>query len=1320
MVSAKISGKNIGLFSKERGVHLTPGEPAVYRSAPPARERTLLDVLRESVTRWPEAIALDDGGEPLSYRDLDRRVTEVARRLHRAGVGAGDRVGVRIPSGGADLYIGVLGVLAAGAAYVPVDAEDPAERAELVWREAGVCAVLGPGGRATAVPGTPPGGLPRAPGPADDAWIIFTSGSTGKPKGVAITHRSAAAFADAEAALFVPDAPIGPGDRVLAGLSVGFDASCEEMWLAWRHGAALVPAPRALVRTGAELGPWLGERRITVVSTVPSLAALWSADMLAGVRLLIVGGEACPPEVVRRFARDGREVWNTYGPTETTVVACAAQLHDGEPVRIGLPLNGWELAVTDPDGVPVPCGESGELVIGGVGLGRYLDADKDAERFAPLPALGWQRAYRSGDLVRATPEGLEFTGRADDQIKIGGRRVELGEIDAALLALPQVSAAAAMVRRTPGGLDVLVGYLVPSHGDPGRFDRADALRRLRATLPAALVPRLAVLPCFPLKSSGKVDRAALPWPLPAGVPGPGHEPEPEPGHADPVTRRLLALWSDLLGVQAGPEDDFFDQGGTSLAAARLISALREHHPHISVADLYRHPTPGALRTLLTGKPPAPPAPRAPQAPGTGPAPATAPPRTPWWTGCLQLAAQPLLHSVAGLRWLLAIALAGTALTAAGYQGWLPSLSWWLLIPGYALLFTLPGKVLLAAGGVRLLRGTRLTPGELPRGGGAHLRLWAAERLVTALGLATITGTPLVVWYARLLGCRVGQRVDLRALPPVTGLGTFGDGCAVEPEADLAGWWLDGTVVRIGPVTVGAGARVGARVTLLPGAEVGAGAEVLPGGSLAGRIPAGECWGGSPAVRRPAEYAWPAARATRSRRWALGYALTPALRALLLWVAWVPSLVLAHALPSTGGTAELTLRLPVLVVLGMVCHALFLTLAVRLAGRSLRPGVHRVDSLPAWAAWLVHDLMDTSRRTLFPLYASLFTPLWLRMQGARIGRCVEASTVLALPRLLRVRDGAFLADQVLAAPYELRGGWLRLGVSRVGERAFVGNSGLVGPGRRVGDGALVGVLTDAPERVPPGSSWLGNPAMRLRRVAETHDVARTYAPPPALYAARAAVELCRAVPLLLAGLLRLTTLAVLLLVWSAGPTWLLLVVCGPLLWAAGLAAGALTTAAKWVLMGRFRPGRHPLWSPFVWRNELYDCFVEVLAVPWLVQPATGTPLLNWWLRSLGVRVGRGVWCESHWLPEPDLVRLGAGAAVNRGCVLQTHLFHDRVMRLEPVTVGGSATVGPHSITLPGSEVGAGTSVGAGSLLMAAERLPGGGRWQGNPVRPVTAG
>src|SRR4051794_19896763 len=366
-------------------------------AAPPPR--TLVDILRTVADDCPEELALDNGAEVLTYTELLEAADELALGLLERGVGRGDKVGVRIRSGTLQLYVAIVGVLVAGAAYVPVDADDPDERARLVFDEADVAVVVG---NDLLITDRRAPGEPSAPGPptlADDAWVIFTSGSTGKPKGVAVSHRSAAAFVDAESRLFLQDAPLGPRDRVMAGLSVAFDASCEEMWLAWAHGACLVPAPRSLVRSGVDVGPWLVANDVTVVSTVPTLVALWPTESLDAVRLLIMGGEACPPEIGTRLARPGREVWNTYGPTEATVVACGAQLDGNGPVRIGLPLDGWDLAVVDEHGAHVQPGEIGELIIGGVGLARYLDPVKDAEKYAPFPSLGWDRAYRSGDRV---------------------------------------------------------------------------------------------------------------------------------------------------------------------------------------------------------------------------------------------------------------------------------------------------------------------------------------------------------------------------------------------------------------------------------------------------------------------------------------------------------------------------------------------------------------------------------------------------------------------------------------------------------------------------------------------------------------------------------------------------------------------------------------------------------------------------------------------------------------------------------------------------------------------------------------------------------
>ena len=458
---------------------------------------------------------------------------------------------------------------------------------------------------------------------------------------------------------------------------------------------------------------------------------------------------------------------------------------------------------------------------------------------------------------------------------------------------------------------------------------------------------------------------------------------------------------------------------------------------------------------------------------------------------------------------------------------------------------------------------------------------------------------------------------------------------------------------------------------------------------------------------------------RDRAWDAAYALTlPALQLLPLAAA-APALLVLYALlgrdPSAGQAFErLLLASMPLALLSRVLHALLLAALVRLASRSVRPGLHPAHGRVGWSVWLVHQLMGAARAQLFPLYASLATPHWLRLLGARIGRRVEASTVLMLPGLATVEDFAFLADDTLLAPFEVSGGWLRLGRVSVGRRSFVGNSAVVGPGRGLPEDALVGVLSDAPPDAAPGSSWLGRPGFPMQRVAETGDTARTYDPPRRLVLARAAVELCRLAPTVVAVLLGvLAAVALQTLLLRSGPL-ASLPLAGVLMLLCGIAACAVTTAAKRLLIGRFRSGVQPLWSSFVWRNELFDTFVEELAMPWLGSALVGTPFLNTWLRSLGARIGRGVWCETYWLPETDLVELGDGCVLNRGVVVQTHLFHDRLMRMDGIRVGARATVGPHSIVLLGAAIGDAAVVGPSSLVMRGEAIPADSRWLGNPV------
>ena len=671
--------------------------------------RTLVDVFREVVEFSPQRPAVDSGLSVLTYAELAEAADQVAGELFEIGVRVGDKIGVRIKSGTTDLYVAILGILFAGAAYVPVDADDPDERARVVFEESRAVAVIGNDLRIESriapelAHWTPPHPT-TGPTVHDDAWVIFTSGSTGRPKGVAVTHRNAAAFVDAESRMFLVDEPIGPGDRVMAGLSVAFDASCEEMWLAWAYGACLVPAPRSLVRSGVDVGPWLVANAITVVSTVPTLVALWPPSSLDRVRLLIMGGEACPPELAQRLQREGREVWNTYGPTEATVVACGALLEGTDPVRIGLPLDGWDLAVVDAEGNPVAEGESGELIIGGVGLARYLDEELDAERYAPMPSLGWERAYRSGDVVRNDPRGLVFAGRADDQVKLGGRRIELGEIDEQLLRLPGVKQAAAAVRSTKSGNKLLVGYLCVGES----YDPTTAQELLRVRLPAALVPRLAVLDTLPTRTSGKVDRDALPWPLPKTARA--------PVGLNDTQQWVAEIWADVLGADVtGPGDDFFAFGGGSLTAAQVVSRIRDRYPEVVVGDVYANPSIAALAAAL----PALVSSQAPSNRDVRPLPLK--------SQAGQLIALIPLRALAGLRWLSWLLLGSAFARPVLGLAWLPTAPVWVLILTTWFFLVPPGRMTLAA---LLARGVLrpLTPGQHPRGGKIHLRIWLAERI----------------------------------------------------------------------------------------------------------------------------------------------------------------------------------------------------------------------------------------------------------------------------------------------------------------------------------------------------------------------------------------------------------------------------------------------------------------------------------------------------------------------------------------------------------------------------------------------------------------
>ena len=880
--------------------------------------------------------------------------------------------------------------------------------------------------------------------------------------------------------------------------------------------------------------------------------------------------------------------------------------------------------------------------------------------------------------MRLEPEGLYFMGRADDQVKVGGRRIELGEVDSALVNLPGVSGGAAAVRRTASGTPLLVGYIAST--DPS-FDLATARATLAETLPAALVPRLVLVEELPTRTSGKVDRDALPWP----PPGESAEKEPDLGG---TMGWLAGLWRDVLAAPIeGPEADFHALGGGSLSAAQLVAAMRQRYPQVTVADLYDHPRLGSLAGYLDELKP--------------------PPRvetrvvkpTPRLTQAVQVALTLPLATLTGLQWVIWLAAANNVAAELNLVPWAAPIGWWWIVAGFLLFVTPLGRMGIAVLFARMLL-TGLEPGTYRRGGPVHLRVWFAERLAEASGAENLAGAPWLVYYARALGNKVGKGVDLHSAPPVTGMLKLGHRSSVEPEVDLTGHWIDGDLFHVGRITVGNDASIGARTTLLPGAVIGKNADVAPGSGVVGKVKNGQYWKGSPAVKSgKARHPWPDHRPRRAPLWVAVYGVTSVLLGGMPLVALGVGLAvigwgIRDADSVSAAVAPAALWTPVATLAAVLVYALLTVLGVRVLSLWLREGYHPVRSRIGWQIWATERLMDAARNYLFPLYASLLTPWWLRVLGAKVGRGTEISTALLTPKFTVVEDGAFLADDTMVASYELGGGWIHVAKATIGKRAFLGNSGITQPGRKVPDDGLVAVLSAAPHKAKAGSSWLGSPPVRLRRQPTAADVLRTFHPSLRLKVLRAMVETCRIIPLIvtfgigIAVLLALQWLAVEFgWLWSALGS-------GVVLLTAGAIAGGIAVIAKWLVVGRIRAIEHPLWSSFVWRNEVSDTFVETVAAPWFARAATGTPVMNLWLRALGASIGRGVWCETYWLPEADLVTLGAGSTVNRGCVVQTHLFHDRIMRMDTVVLEEGSTLGPHCVALPAARIGAGATVGPG--------------------------
>lgn len=580
----------------------------------------LHQLIEAQARRTPERPALAFEGARLTYAELDRRAAELARHLRARGAGPEARVGLLVERS-LEMVVGILAILKAGAAYVPMDPAYPEERLAFMAADSGAKLLLTQAGLLAKVPACAaaavllddldwsaaqgdPGDAPVQP--ENLAYVIYTSGSTGRPKGVGIEHRNIVNYVLGVAERL----RLEPGMNHAIVSTIAADLGNTVLFPALATGGCLHVVSQARTESPALLAEYFEREAIDVLKIVPShLAALQSArgaQALMPRRRLVLGGEASRLDWIERLraAAPQCEIFNHYGPTETTVGVLTYRVQGKLPrtpsgtLPLGRALPGSTIHLLDEAGRSVAAGEKGELCIGGRGVGRgYLNrADLTAERFIadPFCAEPGGRLYRTGDLARMLPDGnFEFCGRVDHQVKVHGYRVELGEVEAALRAQQGVSEAVVLAREDAAGELRLVACVAGSAGPA-------ALREgLRMRLPAYMVPSI-FLPMarLPLNANGKVDRQAL-----AALPLESAPAARTCTELRTETEKTLgALWAELLGVESvGPEDDVFDLGAHSLMAMRAIARIREAFGvDIALRNLFEHPTIGALAGVIEG------------------------------------------------------------------------------------------------------------------------------------------------------------------------------------------------------------------------------------------------------------------------------------------------------------------------------------------------------------------------------------------------------------------------------------------------------------------------------------------------------------------------------------------------------------------------------------------------------------------------------------------------------------------------------------------------------------------------------------------------
>ena len=1350
------------------------------------RRLALHQIFEEQAIKTPSAIAVEhvELQIRLTYEELDYRANLLAAVLIAYGVKAGSIVAIYLPRG-AEQYISMLAILKTGGAYLPIDTELPTDRLSYVlkdsranmsltskelWRQnfAESCQpiflddVFSKDWKNSAEQSCQ---LASVSNEDDLCYVIYTSGTTGFPKGVGISHKNARTFVNAIKQIY----GVKQDDRVLQGFSIAFDASVEEIWLAFSVGATLVVGTLDRMRNIDDLSETLKEFEISVFSTVPTLARLMPAREIPKLRLLIVGGEAAHADIIKKWSTPGRKMLNGYVPTECTVTATYAWCSPDKPVTIGKPLPGYGAVVLDDDLIEVPDGTEGELCLFGAAVSDHGYLNHEELSTAKFFYRQGQRHYRTGDLVYRNPEeNFVYCGRIDSQVKIRGFRVELEEIEAHLNRLNDGNGAVVGLWEDGFGTPELIAYIL--QGKPTDFNIPGALADLRRKLPDYMIPgRFVSLDpnAVPTLSSGKINRKDLPPPSECKEIANHELSDPDVGLMDvksessPIAIKLLSIWCVVLQRQVGMDDSFFDLGGHSILAAQVISQCRRDPElfRLGIRDLYEKKTVRALVNHI--KPLTSPQlePHSTITPNADPH-ENKPGESTECKGVRNRNAAGL-SSGCYAKVILLQTLTLFSITAVfayllygSYHLEQSLLGSELISPWLAMLliaFLLPmATFALSVGFGLIVKWTiwgRFVEADLPLWSLGYFRWWLTN-LFLAPNYALIglfVGTPWAPTFCRLFGARVGKGVYLGSPLSELDLITIDDGASIGPGVTLRTHFIEEGCLKLRHIHIGKSAFVGAQSIIGGGVHLGDGCRIHPLSCIAQNIsiPSDTEWRGSPArevsgqelglsnllreheQQFAVEDSWPSWKAVA---WigSLQLCLLAVLELVLLLPLALEVLLFQkiEILRTALNGLDLGILLPASVLFsGLRFFTVLLSIIVLkwlLTGRA-RSGTIPLNSFEfvrRWFAGLLMTLLVSPLGTR-GITETVFMPWVCRLLGMRVGKGSEISDVILLqPDLARVGDYVMLADRCVLGIPIVHCGKMTLRDIEIGNFSFVGNLAHIAlTTAKVHDNCLIGVRSIAPDHVTSNSSWLGSPPIRLpRRSQVCQTTTRTTNPPMRLRLSRAFWNLWKMV---LPGALVEMVFWVMFTYGFSASSQLdfgsLVMILPLLLLATSVVLLGLPILAKWLLVWRYKPGERFLWSWWMWRLEIaYE--VELLVLEFFSPVLAGTPYLPLWYRAMGARIGRRACLTDAFLMEPDLVTIGNNVSVEGS--LQTHLFEDRVMRLGTVIIQDYCSIGREACVLYDSEMKTNSHLGDLSLIMNNETFLENTSYHGLPAENIS--